>query len=42
MAAGSNAGNNNQPTAPPPKLPPPKVEHIYVERGLGNGRVEKS
>ena len=27
--------------APPPKLPKPAVAHVYVEKGLGFGRVEK-
>ena len=26
---------------PPPKLPKPAVAHVYVEKGLGFGRVEK-
>jgi hypothetical protein len=25
----------------PPKLPPPKVPHVYVQTGLGRGKVEK-
>lgn len=28
-------------STPPPKLPKPAVAHVYVEKGLGFGRVEK-
>jgi hypothetical protein len=45
MADGSHGGNNspapnNNPPAVP-RLPAPKIQHVYVERGLGGGTVEK-
>jgi len=33
------AGQNQKPA--PPKLPAPTVPHVYVEKGLGSGKVEK-
>jgi hypothetical protein len=36
----SPAPNNNSVSAP--QLPPPKIQHVYVERGLGGGTVQKN
>ena len=42
MRTMSGTPNQQNSSAPqPPKLPPPKLPHIYVERGLGGGKVEK-
>jgi len=34
MASSNSNGN-------PPQLPKPVVPHVYIERGLGTGKVEK-
>lgn len=33
--------HSSNPHPPAPKLPPPTIPHVYVEKGLGAGKVEK-
>jgi hypothetical protein len=42
MASMPGSSNNEQNTShPEPKLPAPKVPHVYVEKGLWGGKIEK-
>jgi hypothetical protein len=38
--SGKNESNSVAPT-PAPKLPAPSVSHVYVERGIGSGAIQK-
>jgi hypothetical protein len=40
MPAAPNPQPSN-PHPPAPKLPSPAIPHVYVEKGLGAGKVEK-
>ena len=41
MSATGSKATPAKSTPKAPKLPPPKVPHVYVERGLTGGTVEK-
>jgi hypothetical protein len=35
------SSNSTAKNSPAPKLPAPKIPHVYVEKGLWNGKVQK-